>query len=111
VGLKAFLKAACLPSPSLACGTAVIVCPGGAFCGLAIDHEGVDVAQWLSARGVAAFVLKYRLVPTPVRDEDFMSAWKTVLVFLIGKQDPTPLPAAVAHRAWVGRRRDFCTPD
>ena len=61
-----------LPSPSLACGTAVIVCPGGAFHGLAIDHEGVDAAQWLSARGVAAFVLKYRLVPTPVRDEDFV---------------------------------------
>src|SRR5947209_6176279 len=60
------------PSPSLACGTAVIVCPGGAFHGLAIDHEGIDVAHWLNARGVAAFVLKYRLVPTPVRDEDFV---------------------------------------
>ena len=60
------------PSPSLACGTAVIICPGGAFHGLAIDHEGINVAHWLNARGVAAFVLKYRLVPTPVRDEDFV---------------------------------------
>jgi acetyl esterase/lipase len=38
---------------------------------LAIDHEGIDVADWLNARGVAAFVLKYRLVPTAMRDEDF----------------------------------------
>ncbi len=38
-----------LPSPSLACGTAVIVCPGGAFHGLTIDHEGMDVAPWLNA--------------------------------------------------------------
>ena len=61
-----------LPNPSVASGTAIIVCPGGAFHMLAIDHEGLDVARWLSARGVAAFVLKYRLVPTAMRDEDFV---------------------------------------
>ena len=61
-----------LPNPSVASGTAIIVCPGGAFHMLAIDHEGLDVAHWLSARGVAAFVLKYRLVPTAMRDEDFV---------------------------------------
>src|SRR2546430_16937648 len=61
-----------LPNPSVASGTAIIVCPGGAFHMLAIDHEGLDVAHWLSARGVAAFVLKYRLVPTAMRDEDFL---------------------------------------
>ena len=60
-----------LPHPSVATGTALIICPGGAFHSLAIEHEGVDVARWLSARGVAAFVLKYRLLPTEVRDEDF----------------------------------------
>ncbi len=43
-------------------GTAVIVCPGGAFRGLAIEKEGYDVARWLNTRGVTAFVLKYRLV-------------------------------------------------
>jgi acetyl esterase/lipase len=60
-----------LPHPSVAIGTAVIICPGGAFHSLAIDHEGMDVARWLSTRGVAAFVLKYRLLPTEVSDEDF----------------------------------------
>ena len=60
-----------LPHPSKATGTAVIICPGGGFHALAIDHEGRDVARWLNARGVAASVLKYRLLATEVRDEDF----------------------------------------
>lgn len=46
---------------SIATGTAVIVCPGGAFHALAIDNEGYDVAKWLNAKGITAFVLKYRL--------------------------------------------------
>ncbi len=60
-----------LPDPAVATGTAVIICPGGGHRFLAIDHEGIDVAKWLSARGVAAFVLKYRVMPTPERDDDF----------------------------------------
>lgn len=54
-----------LPSPDKATGTAVIVAPGGGFLGLAIETEGYAVARWLADHGVAAFVLKYRLVPTP----------------------------------------------
>jgi acetyl esterase/lipase len=53
-----------LPDPALANGTAVIIAPGGAFHFLSIDMEGTDVARWLNARGVAAFVLKYRLLRT-----------------------------------------------
>lgn len=53
-----------LPDPALSAGTAVIVCPGGASHFLSIDMEGTDVARWLNARGIAAFVLKYRLVRT-----------------------------------------------
>jgi acetyl esterase/lipase len=60
-----------LPEPSLAVGTAVIVCPGGAFHFLMVDKEGSEVARWLNSRGVAAFVLKYRVLPTPDDDEDF----------------------------------------
>ena len=45
-------------------GTAVIICPGGAWHFLSIDMEGTDVARWLAARGVTAFVLRYRLLPT-----------------------------------------------
>ena len=41
--------------------TAVLVIPGGGHRNLAITHEGYNVAQWLSERGIAAFVLKHRL--------------------------------------------------
>jgi acetyl esterase/lipase len=53
-----------LPDPAIATGTAVIVCPGGAFHFLAYEHEGTQVAEWLNARGIAAFMLKYRVVQT-----------------------------------------------
>lgn len=39
----------------------VIICPGGGYGILAIDHEGYDIAKWFNERGVTAFVLKYRL--------------------------------------------------
>jgi acetyl esterase/lipase len=53
-----------LPDPAIATGTAVIVCPGGGFYFLATAHSGTEVAQWLNTRGIAAFVLKYRLLRT-----------------------------------------------
>jgi acetyl esterase/lipase len=43
--------------------SAVIVCPGGGYGMLAVDHEGKQIADWLNARGVAAFLLRYRLGP------------------------------------------------
>ena len=54
-----------LPDPAKASGTAVIVAPGGGFLSLSMENEGSDVARALAAHGVAAFVLKYRLRPTP----------------------------------------------
>lgn len=54
-----------LPERAMATGEAVIVAPGGAFMTLSWNHEGTRVAQALAARGIAAFVLKYRLKPTP----------------------------------------------
>lgn len=53
-----------LPDPATANGTAVIIAPGGGFHALSINSEGVDVAKWLNTKGVAAFVLRYRLVQT-----------------------------------------------
>ncbi len=44
-----------------ATGTAVIVLPGGGYGGLAMDHEGTQIAKWLNAQGITAFVLKYRM--------------------------------------------------
>ncbi|MEI6749381.1 MAG: alpha/beta hydrolase [Bacteroidales bacterium] len=40
---------------------AVVICPGGGYSILAIDHEGYEIAKWFNERGVTAFVLKYRL--------------------------------------------------
>ncbi len=50
-----------LPSKETATGTAVVVAPGGAFHTLSINSEGVEVAKWLNSKGIAAFVLKYRV--------------------------------------------------
>jgi acetyl esterase/lipase len=55
-----------LPDPKKATGAAVIVAPGGAYMLLAIEPEGWRVAKALNDRGIAAFVLKYRVMPTPV---------------------------------------------
>ena len=51
-----------LPDPAKATGTGVIIAPGGYFVALAISREGTDVARWLQERGIAAFVLKYRIL-------------------------------------------------
>ncbi len=53
-----------LPAKGKGSGTAVIVAPGGAFLLLSMKSEGWDVAQKLADRGIAAFVLKYRLDPS-----------------------------------------------
>ena len=45
-------------------GTSVIVAPGGGLFALAIEKEGNQVAKWLNGKGITAFVLKYRLLPT-----------------------------------------------
>ena len=63
-----------LPEPGKANGAAVIVAPGGGFSWLSMGNEGWEVAEALAKQGIAAFVLKYRLNPTPPSLEDF-SAW------------------------------------
>jgi endo-1,4-beta-xylanase len=54
-----------LPPKEKANGAAVLICPGGGFNTLTIDHEGRDIAKWFNSIGVAAFVVKYRLSKTP----------------------------------------------
>lgn len=51
-----------LPERSQATGAGVIIAPGGGFVALAMDVEATGVARWLQERGIAAFVLKYRLL-------------------------------------------------
>ena len=64
------------PSPELRNGTAVVICPGGGFMALSINSEGIEVAKYLTARGVTAFVLKYRLAHT---GEDATQEFATML--------------------------------
>jgi acetyl esterase/lipase len=52
-------------------GVGVIVCPGGGWRLLAWEHEGLDVARWLTARGYTAFLLKYRVRGTPAAQADY----------------------------------------
>ena len=50
-----------LPAKKTATGQAVVICPGGGYSILAYDWEGIDIAKWYNAQGIAAVVLKYRL--------------------------------------------------
>jgi acetyl esterase/lipase len=83
-----------LPAKGKATGAAVIVAPGGAFRILAIDHEGYKVAHWLADRGIAAFVLKYRLVPTPADPAAFQKAMMTLMA---GVGQPGRPPPSLDH--------------
>jgi acetyl esterase/lipase len=57
---------AILPSlPDRPTGSAMIVVPGGGFLSSTIEREGHSVAKWLNERGIASFILKHRLAPTP----------------------------------------------
>jgi acetyl esterase/lipase len=69
-----------LPPKDKATGAAVIVAPGGGFVVLSIANEGYDVAHWLADHGIAAFVLKYRVNPTPASEQEFADFGKRVLM-------------------------------
>lgn len=49
-----------LPEKDKATGAAIVICPGGGYGHLAMDHEGHQIAQWLNSFGVAGFILQYR---------------------------------------------------
>jgi acetyl esterase/lipase len=68
------------PEESKRNGTAIVVCPGGGYGALAIDHEGQQVAEFLRSHGITAFVLKYRLTPYhhPVQLNDVSRAIRHV---------------------------------
>jgi len=52
------------PAPAeIAIGTTIVVCPGGGYGALAMDHEGHQIGLWLNKHGISAVVLKYRLGP------------------------------------------------
>lgn len=50
-----------LPPKGIATGQGVVICPGGGYWGVAYDIEGTEVAKFLNTKGIAGFVLKYRM--------------------------------------------------
>jgi dienelactone hydrolase len=102
------------PDPAKANGIGVIVCPGGGWRILAWEHEGVDLAHWLAARGYAAFLLKYRLRGSPPDPAIFADASAKMAAGL-----PTVVPGAKAPRRLsevipdeaLGRAREIAADD
>ncbi|WPJ96687.1 alpha/beta hydrolase [Coraliomargarita algicola] len=71
-----------LPEEGSSNGGAVVICPGGGYGGLAMNHEGHAIAKWFNAQGYAAAVLKYRLpakgYPHPAPMQDVQRAIQTL---------------------------------
>jgi acetyl esterase/lipase len=89
-----------LPATDKATGTSVVIAPGGGFYALSINSEGVDVAKWLAARGVAAFVLKYRLARSGADAvADFNAAMKAPAQFSAATGPVIPLAIADGRAA------------
>ena len=80
-----------LPDPASASGAAVVVAPGGGFFSLSMENEGWDVARALAKRGVAAFVLKYRLNQTPADMAEFKRSMDEMFSNT-GRRPPRPDP-------------------
>jgi acetyl esterase/lipase len=78
-----------LPAPGKANGAAVLVAPGGGFRWLSIHNEGWKVAQALADQGIAAFVLKYRLQPTPQSLDGFKDSMNRMFA-AAGSSDGNP---------------------
>jgi acetyl esterase/lipase len=92
------------PDPTRANGTSVVICPGGGFMALSIASEGTEVAKWLTAKGVTAFVLKYRLAHTGEdATKEFMEAFQDQTKFTetVGKVIPLSVADGLAAMTYV----------
>lgn len=74
-----------LPDVGKRTGAAVVIAPGGGFMTLSWDHEGMKVARVMADHGIAAFVLKYRVDPTPRDPAGFGRAMSARMTNWIGK--------------------------
>ena len=92
-----------LPKPGTANGAAIIVAPGGGFRWLSMGNEGWEVAQALADRGIAAFVLKYRLQPTP----ESLDAFKESMNRTFAAAAPPSEASTSAPRPPTPPRRDL----
>lgn len=87
-----------LPDSVVANGTAVIICPGGGFHVLLVDYEGMNVAKELNKKGVAVFVLRYRLVHSLTDDpwQEMMNSFNDSVKF---SQEIAPVAKMAAEDA------------
>jgi acetyl esterase/lipase len=81
-----------LPARGKATGAGVIVAPGGGYVLLSMDKEGYQVARWLADHGVAAFLLKYRVNPTPAGEAEFAEFGRRTFQPKAGPVKPADLP-------------------
>jgi acetyl esterase/lipase len=93
-----------LPSAAKATGAAVIVAPGGGFRTLSMENEGWVVAKALADKGVAAFVLKYRLKQTP-QDMPGFERSMTEMFSATAKRPPAPQDPATAYAPQIADAR------
>lgn len=97
------------PEEGKANGTALIIAPGGVFHALSINSEGFDAAQWLAAKGVTCFVLKYRLAHSLTNDPvgEMNQKWGKKE---LDDENASVIPLAVADGraaiAWVRKHAD-----
>ena len=92
------------PAPEVNNGTAIVICPGGGFMALSISSEGTDVAKYLAAKGVTAFVLKYRLAHTGVdATQEFTTLYNDREKFreTVGKAIPLAIADGLAAVTYV----------
>jgi hypothetical protein len=99
-----------LPDADKATGAAVIVAPGGGFLWLSMGNEGWEVAEALADEGIAAFVLKYRLRPTPQTLPDFEKTMNQMFAS-IGNDDADERPGATiaVHPLSINQLACFAT--
>lgn len=92
------------PAANVKNDSAIVICPGGGFMALSITSEGTDVARYLAARGMTAFVLKYRLAHTGEdATQEFQELWKDKPKFgeLLRQTVPLSIADGLAAVAYV----------
>ena len=83
------------PAAGAANGVGVIVAPGGGWRILAIEHEGVTLAEWLAARGYTAFLLKYRVAATHPDPAEFEAGMQRMSAPLAEPRPASKAPKAI----------------
>jgi acetyl esterase/lipase len=93
-----------LPPADKASGAGVVICPGGGYAHLSMDKEGSEIAAWLNDRGLAGFVLKYRLGPRYHHPAPLDDAHRAIAMF--GSTRLTCASSRTASGSGDSRRAD-----